>query len=157
MENKMTDNEIIKELEGCSCDTLELINRLMTENNLLRVQLDDYERDIVPKLKYSLERANKYGVETDAENLRLLKENERLKREAAILSENADGAFQDGLNEAQDLYASQIRGKVRAEAIKDFAEKLKEMMSYDFETDVVVLDKSKLDNLLKELVGEDDG
>ena len=92
----MTDNEIIKALECCStyaafikvdkskCKeyfkaAIDLINRQQQEIRRLTVKLDDYERDIVPKLKYSLERANKYGAETDAENIRLLKENETLK------------------------------------------------------------------------------
>lgn len=54
------------------------INRQNAEINQLHVKLDDYERDIVPKLKYSLERANKYIAETDAENIRLLAEREIL-------------------------------------------------------------------------------
>ena len=51
----------------------------------------------------------------------------------------------------------QLTAEAKTEAYKEFAESLEEMMSYEhfFETDVVVLDKSKLDNLLKELVGED--
>ena len=73
----------------------------------------------------------------------------RLKWEAAILSENADSAFQDGLNEAQDLYASQIRGEVRAEAIKDFAERLKKEACY-FSRAVAIED---IDNLVKEMTG----
>ena len=53
------------------------------------------------------------------------KEIERLKRENKILSINADNAFQDGLNEAQDLYAEQVKNEVQAEAINEFADKLK--------------------------------
>lgn len=99
----MTDNEIIKALEcvsgkimscrncpyaarypmskcreQCAKDALDLINRQQQEIRQLRIKLDDCERDIIPKLKYSLERANKYGAETDTENIRLLKENENL-------------------------------------------------------------------------------
>lgn len=50
---------------------------------------------------------------------------ERLQRENYILSINADTAFQDGLNEAQDLYAEEVKEQVKVEAVKEFAEKLK--------------------------------
>ena len=40
---------------------------------------------------------------------------EQLRLENQILSQNADTAFQDGLNEAQDLYAEQIRSEVARE------------------------------------------
>ena len=45
---------------------------------------------------------------------------------------------------------------IKAEAYKEFAERLEKMMCYEhfFETDVVVLDRNKLNNLLKELVGD---
>ena len=50
---------------------------------------------------------------------------EMLKRENKILSKNADNAFQEGLNEAQNLYAEQVKNEVKAEAIRYFAERLK--------------------------------
>ena len=45
----------------------------------------------------------------------------------------------------------------RGEAIKEFAERLKKDLCYEdfFETNVVFLDESKIDNLVKEMVGED--
>ena len=53
---------------------------------------------------------------------------ERLKRENKIFSINADNAFQEGLNEAQDLYAEQVKNEVRAEALRDFAEKFDDVL-----------------------------
>ena len=44
---------------------------------------------------------------------------ERLKRENEILSQNADTAFQDGLNEAQDLYKEQIKTEVAREIFEE--------------------------------------
>lgn len=41
-----------------------------------------------------------------------------------ILSRNSDTAFQDGLNEAQALYAEQVKAEIKSEAIKEFAERL---------------------------------
>ena len=49
---------------------------------------------------------------------------ERLERYNEILTINADTAFQDGLNEAQDLYAEQIKDEIKSKAIKEFAEML---------------------------------
>lgn len=54
---------------------------------------------------------------------------ERLEKENEILSKNADTAFQDGLNEAQDLYAEQIKNEIEAEARKEFAERLDEVFA----------------------------
>ncbi len=100
----MTDNNIIKALkchidDDSSCaecpyftsdeeclyrlipETLNLINRqkakidsLQQDNNLLRVRLDDCERDIIPKLKYSLKRANEYGMAIDKTAMQHYKE-----------------------------------------------------------------------------------
>lgn len=44
---------------------------------------------------------------------------ERLKEKNEILSRNADTAFQDGLNEAQDLYKQQIRNEVAREIFEE--------------------------------------
>lgn len=78
-ERKFTDEEVIRALECCttsadceecpyyahpvcnvarSKDALDLINRQ-------RAEIDDLTRDTIPKLKYGLERANKYGVELE--------------------------------------------------------------------------------------------
>ena len=48
--------------------------------------------------------------------------------------------------------------QIKAEAYKEFVERLKKEMVYEhfFETEVVVLDKIKLDNLLKEMVGAEE-
>ena len=54
---------------------------------------------------------------------------ERLKRENEILSVNSDTAFQDGLNEARDLYATEVENEIKAEAIREFAEKLKSLIN----------------------------
>lgn len=132
-QNKMKDDDIIKALECClnadskcaDChfsfemrfcknallkQTLNLINRLQTENKQLRVKLDDCERDIIPKLKYSLERANKYGSETEAENIQLLKENERLNKILDFYS------LQYGTVTDQSKKIAEIK----AESIKEF-------------------------------------
>ena len=114
-------------------EALDLINRQKVEINQLRVKLDDCERDIIPKLKYSLERANKYGAETEADNIRLLKENERLADIGKMYSE------------------------VRAEAIKELAERLKTRSRYEYIGDgygYYYLKTKDIDNLVKKMIGE---
>lgn len=105
-----------------------------------------------PKNEYSercYERRNK-----DFDNLieRKLAEIEMLKKENEILSINADTAFQDGLNEAQDLYKKQVESEIKSEAVKEFAARLK--CGVPQETGVIRC--SDIDNLVKEMVGEDE-
>lgn len=83
-------------------------------------------------------------------------DNERLVRDNKILSENADTAFQDGLNEAQDLYADQIRQEIRTETCKECLKKFEKNMK-----DVKVTlgqtweIQNALKKTLKEMTGED--
>ena len=56
---------------------------------------------------------------------------ERLKKKNTILSKNADTAFQDGLDENRDLFKKEVEPEIRNEAIKEFAENLKEEMRLD--------------------------
>lgn len=99
------------------------------------------------------------GFSNDVLNLikRQQAEIERLNKENKILSENADTAFQDGLNEAQDLYAEQIKNVVRTEAIRDFANRL-----YYKHTEYLINENGEflpyvrrrdIDTLAKEMVG----
>lgn len=101
-------------------DVLDLINRYKAENEKLNIEI-----------KAMRGAANSYKAEV-----------ERLKKENEILSENADTAFQDGLNEAQDLYANQIKYEIESEAIKNFAELVKDLFAS--EDDV----RTEIDNLV---------
>lgn len=74
---------------------------------------------------------------------------ERLKKVNGIISRNADTAFQNGLNEAQELYSEQIKNEVKAEAIKEFAERLKNELSFG-----KYIQSDQIDNLVKEMVGD---
>ena len=132
----MTDNEIVKALEVCDnsfCEDCKYHDKLFNcRDNLIRDALDLINR--------------------------LQAENERLTKENTILSQNADTAFQDGLNEAQDLYAEQVKTEIKAEAYKEFAEKVKKnqrkLFNYIYSEDGF---GAIVDNLLKELVGDDNG
>lgn len=80
---------------------------------------------------------------------------ERLEKENKILSRNADIAFQDGLNEAQDLYAEQIKAEIKSDAIKEFAERLKDRSKiniFDSVNSEGFVYESDIDNLVKEMM-----
>ena len=88
-------------------------------------------------------------------NIELNIEIARLKIKNEILSKNADNAFQDGLNEAQDLYAEQVKSEIKSETYKEFAKHLKEKWSNnDYYSPDVDFDEF-VDNSLKEMVGEE--
>lgn len=137
----MKDNEIIKALECCctlngvgcrNCPQYD-IHSAMCVKNLIRNALD-----LINRQKSEIE---------------------RLQKENEILSKNADTAFQDGLNEAQDLYALQIKNEIKSEAVKEFAEMYKTEVTKRYE-DIAYQDLffGVVDNLVKEMteVNEND-
>ena len=81
---------------------------------------------------------------------------EKLNIENEILSINADTAFQDGLSEARDLYSEEVKDEIKSEAIKEFAEKLKDIYikdkRYDRPNAHTLIDWlfANIDNLVKE-------
>ena len=107
-------------------------------------KLSQYNTDLKTKITQILKK-----------NIELNIEIARLKLENEILSKNADNAFQEGLNEAQDLYAEQVKAEIKSEAYKEFAEHLKEKWSNnDYYSPDVDFDEF-IDNSLKEMVGEE--
>ena len=129
----MTDNEIIKALECCldtsplTCKNCPLFN--VTNSTMVCSKI---------VTKFALDLIN-----------RQQKEIVRLEYENEILSKNADTAFQDGLNEAQDLYAEQVKAEIKSEAIKEFAERLKKELGFGH-----YIQPDQIDNLVKEMVGD---
>lgn len=127
----MTDAEIIKALEccmdemgctkGCPCFDAKAKGSHCTVSK--KFELEKLTLALINRQKAENEALKHYYGEC----LKALKnanaENERLKEENEILSKNADTAFQDGLNEAQEVYAEQIKNEVKAEAIKEIADK----------------------------------
>lgn len=153
----MTDKEILKALECCNaeyneCEKCPFKNKVYCERHIIENAFDLINRQ-------------QAEIEICAETIkRQDKEIERLKRENKILSKNADNAFQDGLNEAQDLYAEQVKNEVRAEAIRDFAEAFDDILAgmrdeyahfgrpeYGLVCEVV---HAKLSNCVKKVVGK---
>lgn len=103
----MTDNEIIKGFEYCFTNDFGKTNCNKCEFYTATAKcMDDMQNAVMDLI-------NRQKAEI-----------ERLQKGNKLLSENADTAFQDGLNEAQELYALQVEGEIKSEAIKDFAERL---------------------------------
>ena len=123
----MTDAEIIKALECCKKDDCD-----NCPNNFgnCYANLSGYSLDIIKRKQAEIDRLERYNE---------------------IITINADTAFQDGLNEAQDLYAEEVKAKIKTESIKEFAVRLK--CGVPQETGVIRC--SDIDNLVKEMVGED--
>lgn len=122
----MTDKEIIKALECCKKDDCD-----NCPNNFgnCYANLSGYSLDLINRLQAEIERLERYNE---------------------ILTINADTAFQDGLNEAQDLYAEQVKAEIKSKEIKEFAKRLK--CGVPQETGVIRC--SEIDNLVKEVVGD---
>ena len=97
--------------------------------------MTNYEREnefSADEITKGLNKLSQYNTDLKTKITQILKKNielnieiARLKLENEILSKNADTAFQDGLNEAQDLYAEQVKAEIKSEAYKEFAEHLK--------------------------------
>ena len=94
-DKKLTNNEIVKALEG------DILNAEQCDSKVWSIEVYKLENyfDLIKRQEAEIE---------------------RLKIDNQILSINADNAFQEGLNEAQDLYAEQIKEQVKSEAIKEF-------------------------------------
>ena len=91
---------------------------------------------------------------TDVNNLieRQKAEIKELKRKNEILSRNADNAFQEGLNECRELFEPEIK----AEAYKEFAERLKSYLLLNKKGEMSVVSFENVDTLLKGMVGEEE-
>lgn len=126
--------------------------------------MTNYEREneiSADEITKGLNKLSQYNTELKTKITQILKKNielnieiARLKLKNEILSKNADTAFQDGLNEAQDLYAEQVKAEIKSEAYKEFAEHLKERWSNNYYDSPDVDFDEFVDNLLKEMVDE---
>ena len=140
----MTDKEIIKAFEAC-------LNRL----NRCVCTIDD--------CPYADNNECSIDLWKDALDLinRQQQEIERLKEDIDVLkSELNDCECKNYDLENHKIYSESVMGKVRAEAIRQFAEKLKEKMNnlVAYKTkkrDYYIVSKKFIDNLVKEMVGAD--
>lgn len=133
MERKFTDNEIVKALECCrekDCGDCQMIEYPQT---ICEWDVFDLAIDLINRQKAEIERLNHIRAE-------LSKENDALKEE----KDNLIKTYKECMTEA----------------IKEFADRLKEgyAPSGDFGDPFVLTVTAKwIDNLVKEMIGEDNG
>lgn len=135
----MIDEEIIKGLECCSiikggCKNCLLHNRdgscttILVKNAL----------DLINHQRAEIERLKKIG--TEADNFARAICNERMLKGKPVA-------------DYEDL--QEYIKKAKAEAINEFAERLKTASYYEFEELIPSIMADKIDNLVKEMVGEE--
>ena len=159
MPDKLTDKEIVKALEVCCtkkpCRDCVYLGKkeLCIADNTIAVL------DLITRLQARVEKCEKVEHFADKTIATLQAENEQLKKENKLLIDNdvrnkypncvlveKGRIYTKTLDDYDELIAD-----ISAEAYKEFAERLKEIMQ-KYCGDIT---EDDLDNLLKELVGED--
>ena len=170
MDKRLTDSEIVKALNQCTCsetnchgcpywdasncydrlcmDALDLINRLQTD-------VDNYKQIAENQQTISLDRG--FEIKRLKEKVESLQaENERLEGKNAVVLLKPENAQFENLEHFETRQISKemlpaIVRRTKAEAYKECIEKVKDLRrnyaGYAFD--------KMLNNLLKELVGED--
>ena len=144
----MTDKEVIKALECC-------VKGLECKNCPANPHKGNYGYCTSLLLKDALDLINRQKAEIFKEknkNSKLRNERNRLKAEVERLTAERDAMHQDVI--AAEEYAWQCK-TAKAEAHKEFADRLKENSIATFSWNGVVL-VEEIDNLLKEMVGDND-
>ena len=176
MRDKLTDNEIIKALPFLAKYCKNEYNDIRVDEVLLgafdlinrqKAELDDLKRDDLPRCKDALRRANEIGIDLENENKELRVEIEKLELLNASLLESCVG-----YSKACDTYKAEIErlneyiSRCKSgeeywvkcllerpnEAIKEFAERLKETKFWNGNEYVIYADN--IDVLAKEKVGD---
>ena len=156
MPNNLTDNEIKKALECCS------INKGCTGCYFNTHETDDMCPRVL--MRNALDLINRL----QAEKMQLESEVERLKDETAEMLSTLDYRVEKILELVDKLKVAQAEnerlskitrtmvGEIKAEAYTEFVERLKDGTGYyDEMIKDVVYTEEEVDNLLKEMVGED--
>lgn len=151
----MTDKEIIKALECCLCDNSECLQ--CQNKELCRIECDELATKTIDLV-----------TRQQAENENLKVELQSMRGAANSLKMHYEGAqakikrLKESLNIELENFATEYDNKIKAEAYKEFAERLKEKSRKVemvcsgalVQRDYTISEKT-LDNLLKKLVGED--
>lgn len=122
--------------------------------NMSAIEILNYYRNLYYAEPQVTERGIVANTINDVLNLinRQKEEIEKLKSKNEILSRNADNAFQEGLNECRELFEPEIK----AEAYKEFAERLKSYLLLNKKGEMSVVSFENVDTLLKGMVGEEE-
>ena len=128
----MTDNEIIKALECCNGWDGRCLNcPLNREGTNCKEKLNSYALDLINRHKADIERLEK---ET--------KDKERAYNDEFCLRKEWQTKCRELLKDKQTT---------KFEAIKEFAERVKEKLQWDVEFDNKLVFESDIDNLVKEM------
>ena len=161
-DKKLTDEEIIKNLKFCedcsaniNIDIIDLINRqklelenLKVENQSLRSAANSLKMHY-EEARAEIERLKQRNAVCEAANRCIVWQRDRRDREIEELHSQIAGL---------NIYKS----KIKAEAYKEFAERLKEKSEivhlFSVHTgDHYMVEIDDIDNLVKEMVGENNG
>ena len=139
----MIDEQIIKAMEYC-CGNIKS-DEECSEDMCYQVSLPEGRNGDIRwcrqwLIKDALDLINRQKAEI-----------ERLKKENKILIKNADTAFQDGLDENRDLFKKEVEPEIRAEAIKEFAQRLKKYLCLDLREGISVVTIDNIDKIVKEM------
>ena len=141
----MTDNEIIKALKSCGnhldCVDCECVDNCPQDINELNGLTFDLINRLQAQNKDLAETVHNLTIEKDA----LFDKVEELKAEIERLKTN--------LNVELENFATEYDDKIKAEAIKEFAEKLRADWLFGGKDGKPY--RETIDNLVKEMVGEE--
>ena len=144
----MESNDIIKALECCAnCEncSYETTNCILAKEMECRSLLAQNALDLINRQRTEIERLKQRNAVYEAANRCIVWQRDRRDREIEELHSQIAGL---------NIYKS----KIKAEAYKEFAEKVKEFMHNKFkaldEYEFEYITERDIDNLLKEMVGE---
>ena len=144
----MESNDIIKALECCAnCEncSYETTNCILAKEMECRSLLAQNALDLINRQRTEIERLKQRNAVCEAANRCIVWQRDRRDREIEELHSQIAGL---------NIYKS----KIKAEAYKEFAKKVKEFMHNKFkaldEYEFDYITERDIDNLLKETVGE---
>lgn len=184
-DKKPTDSEIVKALEICStykgkctdCPAFVKVDRSNCKKVLLgaveiinrqKADLIDEEKQLQEALKSMAVNKTKV-IDCEKEINRLQAENESVRRKSLLEAASKFAGHSDYhgdtilcklicMAEGKEVGTAKPldMSEIKAEAYKEFAERFKKKLSQKYTTSLWKVYCEEIDNLLKELVGEDD-
>ena len=162
-DKKLTDNEIVKALECCSCETImycedqcPFYKKCMKDE-----QLSKYALDLINRQKAEIDELQLEIKSYNAENNKLKAENSNLTSDLTSLQNDLTSAkaeierltirlrkAEHQLDDAMKMYNT-----IKAEAYKEFAEEIFELFPTD--KSVTYITRVTVKHILKELKGDD--
>ena len=153
-DKKLTDKEIVNALECCldvspsTCKNCPLFN--ITNSTMVCSKIAaKFALDLIKRLQ-----AENKRLSTLAELGNTRANDYRVMRDRALKAEAEVERLKTNLNVELENFATEYDNKIKAEAIKEFAERLKDKITMSPHS-FISIDKWYIDNLVKEMVGEE--